>query len=235
VDGRLVSGYSSFNRPGRKVGKVTKSLANKRDIIAAQLHAVNGTDLYAGGIFTTAGGSPASRIAKWSGSSWSALGGGLPATATTIIASTTIYSGGNFGIGKYSTDLVAKVNSLSVCENSAGVQLAFVNRSDTLPYYMTYSGGSWSSAAALSASAVYGPIVIGTTSDNSEWVTAWESGGSIFYRKYESAAWGSVTALSSGTNNWLPTIMETTTNALVPVLWTKGSAEPYALESGLVP
>jgi hypothetical protein len=39
--------------------------------------AVSGTDLYAGGRFTTAGGVPATNIAKWNGSAWSALGAGI--------------------------------------------------------------------------------------------------------------------------------------------------------------
>ena len=39
--------------------------------------AVSGGDLYAGGDFTTAGGVPAKRIAKWNGSAWSALGSGI--------------------------------------------------------------------------------------------------------------------------------------------------------------
>jgi hypothetical protein len=36
-----------------------------------------GSALYVGGAFTTAGGAPASRIAKWNGLSWSALGSGF--------------------------------------------------------------------------------------------------------------------------------------------------------------
>ena len=39
--------------------------------------AVSGTNLYAGGTFTTAGGVPANYIAKWDGSAWSALGSGV--------------------------------------------------------------------------------------------------------------------------------------------------------------
>ena len=39
--------------------------------------AVSGSDLYAGGDFTTAGGSAANNIAQWNGSSWSALGSGM--------------------------------------------------------------------------------------------------------------------------------------------------------------
>jgi hypothetical protein len=37
---------------------------------------VDGTNLYAGGRFTTAGGQPAMHIARWNGSSWSAMGSG---------------------------------------------------------------------------------------------------------------------------------------------------------------
>lgn len=39
--------------------------------------AVKGADLYAGGIFDTAGGVPAKNVAKWNGISWSALGSGV--------------------------------------------------------------------------------------------------------------------------------------------------------------
>ena len=39
--------------------------------------AVSGSDLYAGGGFTRAGGNPANNIAKWNGTSWTALGSGL--------------------------------------------------------------------------------------------------------------------------------------------------------------
>src|SRR5438270_499147 len=39
--------------------------------------AVSGSNLYAGGLFTTAGGIVVSNIAKWNGSSWSALGSGM--------------------------------------------------------------------------------------------------------------------------------------------------------------
>src|SRR5207249_3458818 len=39
--------------------------------------AMSGNDLYAGGDFTSAGGNPATNIAKWDGSNWSALGLGM--------------------------------------------------------------------------------------------------------------------------------------------------------------
>src|ERR1043166_1833203 len=44
--------------------------------------AVSGNDVYAGGRFTSAGGSSAKRIAKWDGNSWTALGSGMDTSYT---------------------------------------------------------------------------------------------------------------------------------------------------------
>ncbi len=57
--------------------------------------AVSGSDIYVTGGFTAVGGIPAARIAKWNGTTWSALGSGLPGN-TNIIKLT------NFG-----TDIIA--------------------------------------------------------------------------------------------------------------------------------
>lgn len=43
-----------------------------------------GPAMYVGGNFTVAGGSPANYIAKWNGSTWSALGAGLPGPAVAL-------------------------------------------------------------------------------------------------------------------------------------------------------
>ncbi len=59
--------------------------------------AVVGTDLYAGGQFTTAGGTPASNIAKWDGSAWSALGSGSSSLVSALaVSGTNLYAGGYF-------------------------------------------------------------------------------------------------------------------------------------------
>jgi hypothetical protein len=54
--------------------------------------------LYAGGAFTTAGGTAASKIASWNGSAWAALGSGLNNPCTTIIVGPDglLYVGGTF-------------------------------------------------------------------------------------------------------------------------------------------
>jgi hypothetical protein len=53
--------------------------------------------LYAGGYFTTAGGSAANNIAQWNGSSWSALGSGVNDSVFALaVSGSTLYAGGGF-------------------------------------------------------------------------------------------------------------------------------------------
>jgi hypothetical protein len=59
--------------------------------------AVSGSDLYAGGDFTMAGGISANRIAKWDGSNWSALGSGISdAVYALTVSGSDLYAGGYF-------------------------------------------------------------------------------------------------------------------------------------------
>src|SRR5258708_19636873 len=58
--------------------------------------AVSGNDLYATGYFSTAGGVAANGIAKWDGSSWSALGSGV---GSGFVGSPVAVSGSNVYVG----------------------------------------------------------------------------------------------------------------------------------------
>jgi len=59
---------------------------------------VSGTNLYVGGYFTQAGETDANRIAKWNGSSWSALGTGLNGSPHAFaVQSGQVYVVGDFG------------------------------------------------------------------------------------------------------------------------------------------
>src|SRR5207247_3919443 len=59
--------------------------------------AVSGSDVYVGGYFTTAGGSAANNIAKWNGSSWTALGAGLNGSVWALaVSGSDLYAGGLF-------------------------------------------------------------------------------------------------------------------------------------------
>jgi hypothetical protein len=54
----------------------------------------SGPALYAGGMFSSAGGFPANNIAKWNGTSWSTLGSGFTGGATVKVNSLVVYDDG---------------------------------------------------------------------------------------------------------------------------------------------
>src|SRR5687767_2639307 len=96
--------------------------------------AVSGNDLYAGGNFTTAGGSPANRIAKWDGTTWKPLGSGMndPVYALAV-SGNHLYAGGSFTTagGKLSTNIAqariaSAAESITVSGSSATIQFSGV-------------------------------------------------------------------------------------------------------------
>src|SRR5438093_12952336 len=71
-----------FNQPILTHGSVSQLL-------------VNGQDLYAAGRFFEAGGVPATNIARWNGTNWSAVGPGLRNTPTGLaLSGTNLYAAG---------------------------------------------------------------------------------------------------------------------------------------------
>jgi trimeric autotransporter adhesin len=92
--------------------------------------AVIGTNVYFAGLFTTAGGVPVSRIAKWDGNSWSSVGGGIVGNGminALAAVGTNLYAGGTF-------------------TNMGGVTVSRIARWD---------GNSWSSPGSGVSSTVY--------------------------------------------------------------------------------
>jgi len=81
-------------------------------------------NVYVGGNFISAGGTVANYIAKWDGSTWSALGSGLNNTCNTIAIDTsnTLYAGGAFTTaGGTSANYIAKWNGTSWSALSTGL------------------------------------------------------------------------------------------------------------------
>jgi hypothetical protein len=65
--------------------------------LAARPNGSGGTDVYAGGYFTTAGSTSASNIAKWDGTTWSALGTGVNSFVFALaFLGPDVYAGGDF-------------------------------------------------------------------------------------------------------------------------------------------
>ena len=89
-----------------------------------------GPALIAGGNFTSAGGVPANRIAKWDGSSWSALGSGIDDSSVRTLTvfddgsggGPALYAGGNFtGAGGGPANYIAKWSGTSWSALGSGV------------------------------------------------------------------------------------------------------------------
>jgi hypothetical protein len=116
--------------------------------------AVIGTDLYAAGLFDSAGGAPANGIAKWDGSAWSALGSGLgsfspslPYVNALTVIGTNLYAGGFFDTaGGALADGIAKWDgsAWSALGSGVGLYVYALAASGT----DLYAGGSFSFGAA---------------------------------------------------------------------------------------
>jgi len=126
--------------------------------------AVSGNDVYAGGGFTTAGGSPATNIAKWNGSSWSPLGSGVRGGVGALaVSGTDLYAGGEFtspgnriakwngtswsalGSGMSGGSSFPSVSALAVSGSELYAGGAFTNAGGSQANYIAkWDGNSWS-------------------------------------------------------------------------------------------
>jgi hypothetical protein len=76
---------------------------------------VSGTNVYAGGSFTQAGGAAANRVAMWNGQTWNALATGMDADVWALaVSGNDVYAGGSFTTaGGVAANRVAKWNGTS--------------------------------------------------------------------------------------------------------------------------
>jgi hypothetical protein len=116
--------------------------------------AVSGTNLYAGGPFTTAGGVTAEYIAKWNGSAWSALGLGMDGPVYALaVSGTNLYAGGWFiTAGPVPANYVAKWNGSAWSALGSGMDgsvLALAVSGTNL-----YAGGQFYTAGGVTVNAI---------------------------------------------------------------------------------
>ena len=115
---------------------------------------MSGTDLFVGGDFTSAGGTSANRIAKWNGTSWSALGTGVDNDLGALaVIGTDPFAGGDFNIaGGVSVSRIAKWNGASWSALGSGTS------SDVEDLLVMggnlYAGGVFTSAGGVPASRI---------------------------------------------------------------------------------
>ena len=137
----------------------------------------DGGNLYAGGRFNRAGGVSANRIAKWDGSSWSALGSGIGSAGTyydgTSVNALAIDSSGNvYAAGNFSTAGGGSANRIA-----------------------KWDGSSWSTLGSGMSSTVYALAVDGSNLYAGGYFTT--AGGVVVNRiaKWDGSSWS---ALGSG-------------------------------------
>jgi len=112
--------------------------------------AVSGSDVYAGGEFTT----PGAHIARWNGTAWSALGSGINGAVYALAAGgSDVYAGGNFTTaGAVSANNVARWNGTAWSTLGTGmsswVYALAVSGSDV------YAGGGFMTAGGVSVSRI---------------------------------------------------------------------------------
>src|SRR6185295_17667776 len=130
------------------------------------LEVYNG-ELYAGGQFTTAGGAPASSIARWNGTAWQPVGFGV---APGAVSAFTVFNGELIVGGSFSfpTMNVARWNGSSWNTGWAGVQTSVsaltVYHGDVIASG-SYSPGPWRLGASPFQALGGGTTVIGSVDE----------------------------------------------------------------------
>jgi hypothetical protein len=185
---------------------------------------VSGTDdLYVGGSFTLAGSVPASRIAKWNGSAWSALttgcsGGYATMVRAICISGTDVYIGGEFNNvgGVANTAYIAKWNGSAWSALSTGcngtVYALAISGTDvyaggtfniaggvSVAYVAKWNGSSWS-ALGLGCNGYVFALAInaGDVYVGGQFSSAGGIADTYKIAKWDGASWS---ALSSGCNS----------------------------------
>jgi hypothetical protein len=125
------------------------------DVYAGRINALvvdSSGNLFAGGTITQAGGAAMNRIAKWNGTSWSALGAGLSGAgapevyALAVGAHGELYAGGNFSAaGGVAANNIAMWNGTSWSALAGGVN-SWVYALEVDTTGTLYAGGSFTTA-----------------------------------------------------------------------------------------
>ena len=118
----------------------------------------DGTNLYAGGDFTTAGDVTANYIAMWNGSAWSTLGTGMNGTVYALAwDGTNLYAGGSFTTaGGVAANCIAMWNGSAWSALDTGISSLSGHSVDALAWdgMNLYAGGFFTTAGGVTANCI---------------------------------------------------------------------------------
>jgi hypothetical protein len=155
-------------------------------------------DVYAGGVFTSAGGVNATNIARWNGVSWSPLGGGVSVSVSAIVVDgSQVYVGGAFtNAGSVSTKGLARWDGTNWYSVGGGVDAP----TNTAVYALLMDGNN---------------LYAGGTFTN--------AGGQAINRiaKWDGTNWSALgSGITGSTNAYVKTIVKSGTNLFVAGYFT---------------
>jgi hypothetical protein len=158
----LQAGGITVNRVAKWDGSTWSALGSGPTVgiggaanLAVRALAVMGADVYVGGEFTTAGGAPASRIARYTNGTWTTLGSGTNLTVYALaVNGSDVYAGGDFSTaGGVAVSRIAKYSNGTWSALGAGVANGNV-RQLAMSGTDLYVGGSFSQAGGAPAQRV---------------------------------------------------------------------------------
>jgi hypothetical protein len=175
---------------------------------------VSGSNVYAAGNFTTAGGGFAFDLAKWNGSSWSALGSGINGGGGSVnalaVSSTTLYVGGSFTTaGGSAANNIAEWNGSSWAALGPGMNgqvlaLAVAGTDLYAGGLFTTAGGnaatriakwdgsSWTALGSGMNDRVYALAVSGSDVYAGGWFTTAGGNGANYIAKWDGSSWSAL-------------------------------------------
>jgi hypothetical protein len=157
--------------------------------------AIGSDGIYAGGSFTTAGGSNAKYIARWDGANWIPLGSGTTngvdgSVRAIAVSGSTVYVGGSFAnAGGLPASMVAKWDGNNWSKLGTGIQGAMVSALAVVGNRL-YVGGQFTMAGGLNTTNV-------ACWDGSSWTTL----GSGNSAANDATPIGNVTAMAAWDND----------------------------------
>jgi hypothetical protein len=174
--------------------------------------AVIGTNVYFAGLFLTAGGVPANRIAKWDGNNWSAVGGGIVGNgAINALAAvgTNLYAGGNFtNLGGVTVSRIAKWDGNSWSSPGSGVSSTVYALASSGPNL--YVGGTFRIAGGKPS------CFIGRWSESANFNTpqlsnpAWLTNRQFHTRLYGTSGLTNIIQATTNFSSWTPILTNST-------------------------